>query len=185
MTAIPVLPVVTVTISGEIDIATSRAMCDALATGPGPAHLEVDMSAVTFMDASGIGVLLAARQQAVDGGGSLTVRAPSGAVRRLTGVLGLDELLATREPRPTLQKRDTAEMIAVQVTDQHRVNLVRVKLLLAHHGQARRTAVETSALALPPAGKKVRTAAAHGPRRSHRWVACSPTPERRSCREAP
>ena len=96
MTGISVLPVVTVTISGEIDIATSRAMRDALATRPGPAHLEVDMSTVTFMDASGIGVLLAARQRAVDGGGSLTVRAPSGAVRRLTGVLGLDELLATR-----------------------------------------------------------------------------------------
>jgi anti-sigma B factor antagonist len=96
VTGIPVLPVVTVTISGEIDIATSRAMREALAAGPGPAHLEVDMSAVTFMDASGIGVLLAARQQAVDGGGSLTVRAPSGAVRRLTAVLGLDELLATR-----------------------------------------------------------------------------------------
>ena len=96
MTGVPILPVVTVTISGEIDIATSRAMRDALATGPGPAHLEVDLSAVTFMDASGIGVLLAVRQRVVDGGGSLTLRAPSWAVRRLTGVLGLDELLVTR-----------------------------------------------------------------------------------------
>jgi anti-anti-sigma factor len=93
---LPILPIVTVTISGEIDIATSRAMRDTLATGPAPAHLEVDLSAVTFMDASGIGVLLAARQRAVDGGGSLTLRAPSRAVRRLTGVLGLDELLGTR-----------------------------------------------------------------------------------------
>ena len=96
MTGIPILPVVSVSISGEIDIATSRAMGDALEAGPGPAHLEVDMSAVTFMDASGIGVLLAARQRAVDGGGSLTLRAPSWAVRRLTGVLGLDELLVIR-----------------------------------------------------------------------------------------
>ena len=96
MTGIPVLPVVIVTISGEIDIATSQAMGDALGIGPGPVHLEVDMSAVTFMDASGIGVLLAARQRAVDGGGSLTVRAPSRAVRRLAGILGLDELLAAR-----------------------------------------------------------------------------------------
>ena len=77
MTGIPTLPVVTVAISGEIDIATSPAMRDALATGPSPAHLEVNMSAVTFMDASGIGVLLAARQRAVDGGGSLTLRAPN------------------------------------------------------------------------------------------------------------
>jgi anti-sigma B factor antagonist len=96
VTGIPILPVVSVTISGEIDIATSPAMGDALAAGRGPAHLEVDMSAVTFMDASGIGVLLAARQRAVDGGGSLTVRAPSWAVRRVTGILGLDELLVTR-----------------------------------------------------------------------------------------
>ena len=96
MTGIPILPVVSVTISGEIDIATSPAMGDALAAGRGPAHLEVDMSAVTFMDASGIGVLLAARQRAVDGGGSLTLRAPSWAVRRVTGILGLDELLLPR-----------------------------------------------------------------------------------------
>ena len=71
-------------------------MRDALATGLGPVHLEVDMSAVTFIDASGIGVLLAARRLAVDAGGSLTLRAPSWAVRRLTGVLGLDEVLVTR-----------------------------------------------------------------------------------------
>ena len=96
MTRILIPPVVTVTISGEIDIATCRAMREALATGPSPAHLEVDMSAVTFMDASGIGVLLAARRLAVDAGGSLTLRAPSRAVRRVTGILGLDEVLLTR-----------------------------------------------------------------------------------------
>ena len=92
----PVSLVVTVIMSGDIDIATSPAMQDALVTGPDPAHLEVDMSAVTFMDASGIGVLLAARQRAVDGGGSLILRSPGWAVRRLTAVLGLDELLVTR-----------------------------------------------------------------------------------------
>lgn len=96
MTGIPILPVVTVAIAGEIDIATSQAMRDALATDSGPVHLEVDMSAVTFIDASGIGVLLAARQRAVDGGGSLSVRAPSWAVLRVTRVLGLDELLITQ-----------------------------------------------------------------------------------------
>jgi anti-sigma B factor antagonist len=98
VTGILIPPVVTVTISGEIDIATCRAMRDALAAelGHGPVHLEVDMSTVTFMDASGIGALLAARRQAVDAGGSLTLRAASRAIRRLTGVLGLDEVLVTR-----------------------------------------------------------------------------------------
>ena len=93
MTGIPVLRVVTVIISGEIDIATCRAMRETLAAGPRQAHLEVNMSAVTFIDASGIGELLAARRLAVDAGGSLTLRAPSRAVRRVTGVLGLDEVL--------------------------------------------------------------------------------------------
>lgn len=96
MTGIPINPVLTVTISGEIDIATCRAMREALATGPGPAHLEVDMSAVTFIDASGIGVLLAARREAMEAGGSLVLRAPSWAVLRVAGVLGLDEVLLTR-----------------------------------------------------------------------------------------
>ena len=56
MTGVPILPVVTVTISGEIDIATSQAMRDTLAIAPRPAPLEVNMSAVTFMDASETGV---------------------------------------------------------------------------------------------------------------------------------
>jgi anti-anti-sigma factor len=73
-----------------------HAISQPLAAGPSPAHQEVGLSAVAFMDASGIGVLLAARQRAVDSGGSLTLRAPSWAVRRVTGILGLDELLVTR-----------------------------------------------------------------------------------------
>ena len=87
------IPVVTVIIRGEIDIATCEAMRDALTAGFSPVHLEADLSAVTFMDASGIGVLLATRAQAAEAGGSLTLRAPSRAVRRLTGILGLDEVL--------------------------------------------------------------------------------------------
>ena len=84
-----------VTISGEIDIATCEAMRDTLETGlRAGADLVADLSAVTFMDASGIGVLLAIRRQAVEAGGSLTLRAPSGAVRKVIGICGLDEVLA-------------------------------------------------------------------------------------------
>ena len=85
---------VLVVIRGEIDIATSPALKATLAAGLGR-DIEVDLSGVTFMDASGIGVLLAARRQAAEAGGSLTLRAPSAAVRRLTEVLGLDEVLPT------------------------------------------------------------------------------------------
>lgn len=92
-------PAATVTVSGEIDICTCEAMRDALAAGlgPGPVHLTVDLSAVTFIDASGIGVLLAIRALAAEAGGSLTLRAPSRAVRRLVEILGLGEVLPVAE----------------------------------------------------------------------------------------
>ena len=84
-----------VTISGEIDICTCEAMRDTLEAGlgNGPVELVADLSAVTFIDASGIRVLLEVRRQAAEAGGSLTLRAPSRAVRRVTGILGLDEVL--------------------------------------------------------------------------------------------
>lgn len=90
-------PVGVVTISGDIDIATSAAMADTLTTAlsRGP-HLEADLSAVTFMDASGIGVLLTVRAQAVAAGGSLTLRKPSRAVRLLISILDMDEVLPQR-----------------------------------------------------------------------------------------
>lgn len=86
---------VTVTITGEIDLATRDTMRRALtaALGHGPVHLKADLSAVTFIDCSSIGVLLGVACQARQAGGSLTLRAPSGAVRMLTETLGLSDIL--------------------------------------------------------------------------------------------
>ena len=84
-----------VTITGEIDIATCEAMRDALTAGlgGGPVDLVADLSGVTFMDASGIGVLLGVRKQVMEAGGSFTLRAPSRAVRKVIGICGLDAVL--------------------------------------------------------------------------------------------
>ena len=86
---------VTVAIAGDIDIATREAMRQALTAplGSGPVHLEVDLSSVTFMDCSGLGVLLGVRWECEQDGGSMSLRAPSGAVRMLTETLGLGEVL--------------------------------------------------------------------------------------------
>lgn len=86
----------TVNVSGEIDVATRNVMRDILTRGlhPGPVHLAVDLSAVTFMDAAGIGVLIGAWWEAAFAGGSLTMRAPSPAVRLLVDVLGLGDMLS-------------------------------------------------------------------------------------------
>jgi anti-anti-sigma factor len=95
MEGTPTVAVLTVMISGEIDIDTCDAMRDAIRAGRrcGRAHLAVDLSGVTFMDVSGIRVLLAARGQAAAAGGSLTLLAPSPAVRRLISILGLQDVL--------------------------------------------------------------------------------------------
>jgi len=95
MTAVPDPPSATVVLDGEIDIATAPAIRRFLmaAISGGNVHLAVDMSGVAFIDASGIGVLVAAANRARQAGGGLTLLAPSPQVRRLLDVLHLDAIL--------------------------------------------------------------------------------------------
>ena len=95
MTAVSDPPSATVVLDGEIDIATSPAIRRFLlaAISGGDVHLAVDMSSVTFIDASGIGVLVAAANRARQAGGGLSLLAPSRQVRRLLDVLHLDAIL--------------------------------------------------------------------------------------------
>ena len=95
MTAIPNAPSATVVLDGEIDIATAPAIRRFLmaAISGGDVHLAVDMSGVTFIYAAGIDVLVVAANRAREAGGGLSLRAPSGQVRWLLGVLGLDAVL--------------------------------------------------------------------------------------------
>jgi anti-sigma B factor antagonist len=86
-----------VVLDGEIDISTCPAIRRLLmaAISGGDVHLAVDMSGVTFIDASGIGVLVAAANRARQAGGSLSLLAPSQQVRRLLDVFHLDAILPT------------------------------------------------------------------------------------------
>ena len=88
-----------VVLDGEIDIATSPAIRESLmaAINSGNVHLAVDMSGVTFIDASGIGVLVAAANRARQAGGGLSLLAPSPQVRRLLDVFRLDAILPMAE----------------------------------------------------------------------------------------
>ena len=85
----------TVVLDGEIDIATAPAIRRFLmaAINGGDVHLAVDMSGVTFIDASGIGVLVAAANRAREAGGSLSLLAPSPQLRWLLDVFHLDAIL--------------------------------------------------------------------------------------------
>ena len=95
MTAVSDPPAATVVLDGEIDIATSPAIRRFLmaAISGGDVHLTVDMSGVTFIDAGGIDVLVAAANRAREAGGSLSLLAPSPQVRWLLDVCHLDGIL--------------------------------------------------------------------------------------------
>ena len=88
-------PSATVVLDGEIDIATCPAIRRFLmaAISGGDVHLAVDMSGVTFIGATGIGVLVDAANRARETGGSLSLLAPSRQVRWLLDVLHLDAIL--------------------------------------------------------------------------------------------
>jgi anti-sigma B factor antagonist len=95
MTVVSDPPSATVVLDGEIDIATAPAIRRFLmaAISGGGVHLAVDVSGVTFIGAAGIGVLVAAANQAREAGGGLSLLAPSRQVWRLVDLLHLDAIL--------------------------------------------------------------------------------------------
>jgi anti-anti-sigma factor len=98
-TVVPNPPSAGVVLDGEMDIATCPAIRRFLmaAISGGDVHLAVDVSGVAFIDASGIGVLVAAANRARQAGGGLSLLAPSPQVRRLLDVLHLDAVLPIAE----------------------------------------------------------------------------------------
>ena len=89
----------TVRLAGEIDLATApgarQALLAALETSP---HLTVNMAAVRFIDATGIGALIAAATRAQELGGTLRLQEPGRQVRRVIKILGLAGRLPVEPP---------------------------------------------------------------------------------------
>ena len=86
----------TVALSGEIDHHGARDMMTQLSediAARTPARLELDLSGVTFMDSSGIAVLLRAQRQMTQHGGALrAVNIPAQA-RRVLDAAGVGRLI--------------------------------------------------------------------------------------------
>lgn len=82
---------VTVAIHGEIDIANSAQMAEAVDTAfsAGAQSVRIDLGAVTFMDSSGIHVLLEVTHRAAAEGRELTIDCPPGHVRRVLEIAGV------------------------------------------------------------------------------------------------
>jgi anti-anti-sigma factor len=81
-------------IVGDMDIATASRVADQIREveilAP-PWRLLIDLSAVEFMDSSGLRVLVEARNRFLDGGGELALRSGTGQVQRLFARTGLSD----------------------------------------------------------------------------------------------
>lgn len=75
---------------GEVDAASADVLRAAIfdVIEGGQPKVAVDMSEVSFIDSSGLRVLIAGFKAAESAGGALSVRAPSDAVRRLLEITG-------------------------------------------------------------------------------------------------
>jgi anti-anti-sigma factor len=88
-----------VLVKGEVDVATSAHLAAAIMRAmerqaEGKVDLVIDLTHLRFIDVSGINVLVRAARQARAAGGTLVLRSPNRAVRRLLDVLRLDAELA-------------------------------------------------------------------------------------------
>lgn len=90
---------VRITVAGEVDIDSApkmrQALDAALAVGD---PIVVDLAAVTFMDSSGLSVLIAAHLRARDRGLELRLRDVPSRVAALLRVSGLDNVLVIADP---------------------------------------------------------------------------------------
>ncbi len=84
-------------LQGEIDASSSPLLSEHLDPLPGAAdEVVLDMAGVTFVDSSGLRVLIDAHQRAAHAGRTLVLDEPSTVVRRLLDISGLEDLLEVR-----------------------------------------------------------------------------------------
>ncbi|MEU2546973.1 STAS domain-containing protein [Streptomyces roseolus] len=79
------------TVGGELDMETAAGLQDRLSEqfGHGRRRLVLDLSALDFMDSSGLNVLIRAVNRVRESGGDLYLAAPTPAVRRILEITGV------------------------------------------------------------------------------------------------
>lgn len=82
---------------GEIDLTTAPELIKGLAAQftAGTAAVVVRLDRVTFIDSTGLNALVVAHRRARERGVHFTLAAPSGAVRRVLDMTGLDRAIPT------------------------------------------------------------------------------------------
>lgn len=91
---------ITVTVRGEVDLATAGALWETLQKASvAGTTLVVDLSATSFMDSSGLDVLLRARRHLATIGSTILLRSPHERVVKLLEVSGLDRVFPLEPER--------------------------------------------------------------------------------------
>ncbi|MEU9102439.1 STAS domain-containing protein [Streptomyces sp. NPDC048361] len=87
-----------ITVTGEIDHHSGDVLRQALdATGAPHAHIVLDLHQVTFIDSSGINILIHAHNTLTGDGGWLRLAAPTETVMRTLSIVGVDTVIDCRE----------------------------------------------------------------------------------------
>lgn len=89
-----------IAVRGELDLFTAPELRDRLREADGETDLVVDLSACSFVDASGCQVLLRAARQLAATGRRLAIVNPNPENARIFAVMGLDELFPVVASRP-------------------------------------------------------------------------------------
>jgi anti-sigma B factor antagonist len=92
---------VAVTVAGELDLSNTAWLHDTLhdAIDIGAGEVVLDLAALTFMDSTGLAVLVGAYRRMRATGGTLTILRPTPGVARLLEISGLLQLLTIRRLR--------------------------------------------------------------------------------------
>jgi anti-sigma B factor antagonist len=92
-----------VRLTGELDLVTARLLEEFLADvlRSGSARLVVDLAGVTFMDCTGLGVMLRARDASVSRGGGLRLVALPRRIRALLALTGTQALARSAAVTPS------------------------------------------------------------------------------------
>ena len=92
---------VLVSVVGEVDVATAPEFRDRLreAIGEGPGIVAVDLTGVTFIDSTALGVLIEAKELCDAEGGTMRIAVSEPRILKVFEITGLTELFEIRPTR--------------------------------------------------------------------------------------
>ena len=83
----------TLVLVGDVDLAAAPELRRALRSVAAESAMTVDLTAVTFIDSVGVGLLLGGARRSRDAGGELTVRVTDGRIHATLIAFGVDRLV--------------------------------------------------------------------------------------------